>query len=657
MIFGTASRWREEIKKSVCNLSVVTKETKSVFKEKEPLLQSTTTQQISPYLEIYGVRINFLSTYDETRWAIKELLKQNTLLGLDIETYKLPEFIRDKQAGLDPRKSGIRLVQIYDGEKTVYVFDILKLGGLSVLGLGIWEKPMVAHNAMFELKHLYHNGVFLKRIGCTLLADRVLNGNRIELKESLGLSKSAGLKDLAKELLHLDVSKEMQTSDWSQEVLSNEQIEYAALDAVLVTKIFTYQREQLKKKDLVSVYTLYRDAQHPVACMEINGVGFDVIKHRELTQVWEKKKRELENILQGVIGNEINLNSGKQVSKWLEAFLMAEDLKTWPKTRKGQLSTSMSTYESYEHKYEIFSTFIEYGCITKRISSFGESFYQFIDPKVGRLYGSFSLGSTATGRMASSKPNMQNIPRENFRHLFCAKEGYVLIGLDYSQQELRVAALVSKDPALLHIYEMGEDAHINTAATVLNIPKECVTKEQRQLAKALNFGLLYGQGAKGLMDYAKRNYDVVISLEEAEKLRNKFFTGYNVLRNWQRRTGNLVEITGKTRTKLGRTRDFNREQKSYQFTVALNHPIQGAAAEITLKALVNLFPLLCADCRLVNCIHDEILLEVKESRAQEFSKLAKDIMEQAFLSVFPEAKPYLKGLVDAHIGRNWAETK
>jgi DNA polymerase I len=113
------------------------------------------------------------------------------------------------------------------------VFDILKIGGLSCLSEAIWERPMIAHNALFELKHLLHKGSYLKRLGCTLLADRVLMGDRRELKEDLGLSRSASLKDLAKEVLNLDISKEQQISDWSQENLTQEQIEYAALDAVL----------------------------------------------------------------------------------------------------------------------------------------------------------------------------------------------------------------------------------------------------------------------------------------------------------------------------------------------------------------------------------------------------------------------------------------
>jgi DNA polymerase-1 len=576
---------------------------------------------------------------------------------LDIETYGLPEFAGDKQAGLQPYKSQIRTVQIYDGATSVYVFDLLKLGSLSVLGEEIWERPFIAHNAMFELKHLLHKGAHPKRLGCTLLADRVLNGNRKELRENLGLSTSATLKDLAKDLLGIDISKEQQTSDWSQETLSREQIEYAALDAVLTIKIFDLQKPQIGKLNLIRSYQILRDAQYSVAKMELWGIGFDVVKHRSLIESWHHESEALKETIIAAIGHELNLNSGKQVGVWLNEALKQKDLDEWAKTAGGQLSTSTHTFKLNERMHDIFPKIVEYRHIAKRISSFGEGMYSFIDEPAGRLYGSFSLGATTTGRMASFKPNMQNMPRDNFRNLFCAKEGCVLIGLDYSQQELRVAAIVAKDEALLRVYEQGEDAHITTAAMVLKIPKEKVIKEHRQLAKALNFGLLYGQGAPGLAAYSKRNYGVDMTVEQAEQHRTAFFKIYKGLRAWQKQTGNLTEITKKAYTPCGRIRDFSKEKRGYSYTAALNLPIQGGAAETTLNALIRLTPLLNEECRLVNVVHDEVILEVVESKADYYAAKATEAMEQAFLDVFPKAGPYMKGLVEAKIGKNWAETK
>lgn len=580
-----------------------------------------------------------------------------TLLGIDSETYAAKGYADDKQAGLSPRKSEIRLVQLYDGEGIVYVFDILKLGGLHVLGDAIWACPMVAHNAKFELTHLLRHRVVPQNLGCSLLADRVLNGSRMLLKESLGLSKKAGLKDLAKELLGIDISKEQQTSDWSIKDLSQEQIEYAALDAVLAVKLFDKQWPQLRQQGLVKAYRLLRNAQYAVARMELCGIGFDVQAHKQMIEEWKAKRDELHATILDAIGRELNLNSGKQVDLWLKEALEQDDLDAWAKTAKGQLSTSTHTFNLNQRMHDVFPMIVEYRHVAKRISSFGDSLYKFIDEKEGRLYGAFSLGTTTTGRMASSKPNMQNMPRGDFRKLFCARDGYVLIGLDYSQQELRAAALISNDTALLSVYERGEDAHTATAARVLNISLDKVEKQHRQMAKALNFGLLYGMGAAGLAKYAKQGYGVEWTEKEAIKHRDAFFKAYRGLRAWQKRTGSVVEVTQKSYTPGGRVRDFSKEKLGYQYTAALNLPIQGASAEIMLRALTRISPMLDDACRLVNVVHDEIVLEVQESMTNVYLEKAKEAMELAFLDVFTEAAPYMQGLVDAKIGKNWGETK
>jgi len=606
-------------------------------------------------LEQLGVHYVYIRKLEDVLPAITSILSVNNTLGLDIETFKLPKFLEDKQAGLEPRKSGIRLVQIYDGATCVYVFDILKLGGIFCLGIDIWKKPMVAHNALFEMKHLIHAGVIPQRLGCSLLADRIINGVRRDLRNDLGLSSSAGLQDLTKEVLNLIVSKDMQKSNWAEAELSNEQLNYAALDSILVFKIFAIQQEKLKKGEMIQAYWIQREAQQAVATMELTGISFDVSKHREKISSWKTEAETLHETIVETVGQKLNLNSGKQIGSWLKAALKEEDLESWAKTDKGQLSTSTHTFKLHEHMHDIFPKIIQYRHVSKRISSFGDGLYKFIDVLENRLYGSFTLGATNTGRMTSRNPNMQQMPRDGFRSLFVAATGYQLVRLDYSQQELRVAALVTEDPALLEIYATGGDVHTETAASLLKISKEQVTKDQRQLAKAVIFGLLYGQGAKGLAVYAKRQYGVEMSVEEAETHRKGLFKAYKGLLGWQRRTGDTTRITQIVKTPCGRVRDFSRERFGYKYCAALNHPIQGAAAEITIKALSRLTPLLCDDCRLVNVVHDEILLEVCENKVNEYRELARVAMEDAFVDIFPNAKPYLKNSVEVGIGKNWEE--
>ena len=438
--------------------------------------------------------------------------------------------------------------------------------------------------------------------------------------------------------------------------MTQEQLEYAALDAVLPVKLFGLQWKSLSTW-LTRAYQILREAQYPIAMMELSGIAFDVARHKRLIVTWEEESERLKICILEAIGKTLNINSTKQLGEWLNEALKQEDLDTWSKTAKGALSTSTHTFKLNEQRHDIFPKIIEYRHVAKRISSFGESLYKFIDIPSNRLYGSFSLGTTVTGRMASHNPNMQNMPRTGFRNLFCAADGYSLIGLDYSQQELRVAALITQDGELLRVYEEGGDVHTNTAAAILNIPKEKVTKAERQLAKAVIFGLLYGQGAKGLAVYAKRQYGVNMTEEEAEQHRNGLFRTYKGLRKWQKNTGNYVQIAQKIRTPCGRERDFSKDRLGYRYTAALNLPIQGGAAETTLCALIRIAPFICNECRLVNVVHDEILLEVIDDKVQEYAAKAQESMEQAFLDVFPNAKPYLNGLVEAKIGKNWEETK
>lgn len=639
MIFGSAARRLKEIQQT------------SPSPREESLLAE---EDLLTKLRISSIHICDLMKAQE---ALKHLLICKHPIGLDIETYPLPSFANDPEAGLIPRKSKIRLIQLYDGSTTVFVFDLLKLGGIHILGQAIWKQPMIAHNAMFELKHLMHAGACPIQLDCTLLADRTLNGNRKDLRGDLGLSKSASLKDLAKELLNIDLSKEHQTSDWSTEDLSKEQIAYAALDATIPVRLFQRQKQDLEKRSLTRSYHILRNAQYPVAKMELCGIGFDVTQHMNLIAGWQEELDQLEASIFSEIGHNLNLNSSKQMGNWLTETLKERDLEQWEKTSKGHLSTSTPTFKLNEHAHVIFPKIVEFRHISKRISSFGHGMYKFIDIPENRLYGSFSLGNTITGRMASHHPNMQNMPRDGFRNLFCSQPGYSLIGLDYSQQELRVAAMVTGDPELLRIYKEGGDVHTNTAAAILKIPKETVSKQNRQLAKAVIFGLLYGQGAKGLAIYAASQYGVDMTEEQAQQHREALFRTYKGLRKWQLTTGKLVEITMKVRTKCGKERDFSREQQGYRYNAALNMPIQGAAAEITLHAITRLSHLLSDDCHLVNVIHDEILLEVSDARIAEIARMATEAMEEAFLDVFPESQPYIKGLVEAKVGKNWGETK
>lgn len=631
-------------------LEALSKQNKS--SERQNACVEMSTQSVLADLHISITYIAEQGLVDE---AVTHLLQCTCLLGLDIETAPLPDYKKDKQAGLVPRKSRIRLVQIFDGCSRVFVFDLFKLP-FSVLE-PLKNKPFVAHNALFELQHLTYAGLLLSRVGCSLLADRVLNGKRLELDPALGLSKKATLKALSQELLGLEISKEQQKSDWALQNLTEEQLAYAALDAVLACKIFERQYILLKELHLVNAYTLLRDAQQPIVNMMLAGIQFDVKAHKALITAWKEEALSLEHTLLEEFGSVLNLRSGKQLNAWLTANLSEVDLKTWPRTAKGSLSTSTPTFKNNLGLQKAFPKMVRYRHLATRLSSFGEKLYRFIDERSGRLFGGFTLGTTATGRLSSVKPNLQNLPRGDYRKLFIAKRGYSLLCLDYGQQELRIAALLSQDKAFLKVFEKGLDIHKQTAAALLHIPEARVSKDDRQLAKAVNFGLLYGQGAEGLVAYAKNSYGVVMTVQEAEKHRRTFFSVYKGLRKWQYDTSSRAKLMERAVTKGGFIRDFSKMARGFRFTVSLNHPVQGAGAEVMLNALKRVSNFVCVDCRLVNSVHDELLFEVRDEKASYYLKLAEEEMLKAFLDVFPKSESYLKGFIEGHVGGNWLEAK
>lgn len=233
-----------------------------------------------------------------------------------------------------------------------------------------------------------------------------------------------------------------------------------------------------------------------------------------------------------------------------------------------------------------------------------------------------------------------------------------MVVADFSQIELRVAALLAEDKRMMTSYKEGHDLHRETAAAVLKISPEKVTTEQRQMAKAVNFGLLYGQGCKGLSLYAQRSYGISMTEKEAENCRELFFQTYPGIKEWQIKTTHLAKSLKMVRTPMGRVRDFEKEEKGYRYTEALNTPIQGGAAEITLCSLIRLEKILdWESARIVNTVHDEIILEVVEDKAKQIATLVEHSMKMGFLDVFPTSSPYLQNLVDAKIVKNWGEAK
>jgi len=593
-------------------------------------------------LSSLAVRMEYITDAARCTHALA-VLGDSSLISVDIETARNDE---DPRSGLDPHKASIRLVQFYDGNDVVYVFDCFKEEvWTALISSNIWTLPMVAHNAVFELKHFKYAGVKVPNIGCTMLQSNALTG---ELPK---------LSSLVKKFLNKDLSKEQQISDWAVEDLSTEQLEYAALDAVVTYQIAQIQAARLERENLKQVYLIMKNSQSSIAAMELNGFLFNRDKHQILIERWKEEKVIVQDELSDVLVG-INLNSGKQVSDWLQENLDKATLKKWPRTPKGQLKTDTTSF-SHHPELDVTQSLLVYKELAKKLSTYGEKYRTHVNSVTGRIHGNYRLGGNVTGRIPCSSPNLQQIPRDpEFRSLFITPPGKLLLVADYSQIQLRIAALLSKDQNMLNAFNNGIDLHKQTAAATLATTATNITKEQRQMGKAVSFGLLFGQGARGLARYAKSAYGIDMTESEASEARAIFFKTYPELAKWQRLTGRRSKTHMRVETPGGRIRDFNRKKMGYKFTEALNTPIQGAEAEILMNTL-GLLPTRIKNhsIRLVNIVHDELVFEIDETNISVATQIIEQVMVDGFLMSFPEAREMTKDLVEACVGHNWYEAK
>ena len=590
-------------------------------------------------LDREGVKVALVNTPEQAAATVAALLAlpdTGAPWGLDIETMPLPEFRTDKKAGLDPHKSAIRLVQVFPGGGTCWVFDVAALG-LSCLE-PLWERAMVAHNAVFELKHLLHATANPARLGCTMLMSNALHGDR------------PSLADLTAAALGWQLDKALQVSDWGG-ILTTAQLDYAALDAVAAFKLAATMALELGTTGRARCYRIMRDAQKAIARMELAGCPFDAATHTAMMTGWQATAEAARGELDSLLG--VNPDSPQQLAGWLAANLPPDALDTWPRTKTGALATDADTLAGLT--LPALEPLARYKQARKLLSTYGASYAGHLHPITGRIHPSFLLGATATGRLACRSPNIQNPPRgADFRALFAPTGGRVMVVADYSQIELRVAALVSGDDAMLKAYDDGEDLHRKTAAAVLGKAPGDVTKAERQMAKAVNFGLLFGQGVKGLQGYAKASYGVDLTETEAKRARSAFFAAYPGLSRWQDATRKAAERAQQVRTPGGRVRNLE-GTRSLQ-TECLNTPIQGGAAECLLVAMATLEPRLVElGAALVNVVHDELVVECDPERAAAVATAIEQAMVTGFRVIFPEGST--RELVDAHTGPNWAAAK
>lgn len=588
-------------------------------------------------------------------------------LGLDIETAARPaadgahhvrltkrgvsvaaqKMVR-KEAALDPRRADIRLIQVYGGGARCAVFDMRKVDW-SILA-PLWRSRLVVHNLQFEMKFLLAEGISLVNAECTMQASGLM----------LGVGRR-GLAAAAREYLGWEIPKDLQTSDWGENVLSREQLIYAALDAVAALHLWEKLEVDLQQSSRWDAYILQRDVIPAAVEMETAGIGVDIEALGKTISGWSDTLAVARSDWEIETG-EPHPETPNQVRKWLSENLGPDELATWPLTeRSTQLSIAASALERAAHLPAI-RPLLEIKRLEKLLSSFGTSLRDMVSSKTGRIHANYLVAGTKSGRWSCRKPNLQQMPGDRmapgFRAIFRAPIGRVLIGADYSQMELRAVAEISKDPALRQIYADGLDLHTITAAEMAGVDPDEVTQEQRGRAKPVNFGSIYGMGAAGLASAAWNGYRVEMTLIEAKQALAAFFRKFPRLHTWMRGHADRCQQSGRINIGVGRVLENAWESGGVRYTQCCNLPVQGACADVMMRAVAYVHRRIkteSIDAILIAQIHDEIIVEVASEHVGHVKRILNEEMVSAFVGTFPGAP--VVGLVDAKVGDTWADLK
>jgi DNA polymerase I len=560
-------------------------------------------------------------------------LQMSKVLGIDTET-----------TGLDPLHDKIRLMQVAMGGYPVIIFDMWKIDQPTqafLRELMAGKAIKVFQNAKFDMK-------FLERAGLPVagrIFDTYIAGHLLRQKTRL---TRFGLDTLAQHYLGVELPKDHQTSNWSDH-LSAEQFEYAARDAAVLIPLREAMIRDLQSEELVDVAKLEFGCLYAVVEMELTGIQLDLERWKRLGEQFEQHKEvasiELNKHLRkstiqlrlfGEDTDDLNLDSQQQVLKALKD--QGIPVKN---TSRNHLMPLASEYPVIQH-------LLEYRKVAKALQAFIYSIPETIHPVSGRIHPRYHQMGASTGRFSCGHPNLQQIPRsKEFRSCFVAKPGHQLIIADYSQIELRVVAEISRDETMIQAYKTGQDLHRLTASLIANKSLNDVTKQERQAAKAVNFGLVYAMGARGLQAYAQSTYGVAMTLDDAEMFRKRFFEAYSGVANWHKSVKMSKERV--TRTLGGRK---HRWRETASVTGLYNWPVQGTAADIVKQAMADLIHNLKeSSAKIVGMVHDEIILETRNEEALETAKILKETMEEAGARLLRRVPV----LAETSIAVNWAE--
>ena len=517
------------------------------------------------------------------------------------------------------------------------------------------EIAKVGHNAKFDMVVLEEHGIKVSPLGFdSMIAEWLVNPD----------SRNLGLKALAWVRLGLEMTHIEDLIGKGKNQISMDQVSitkvapYAAADAVMTWRLVQPLKEELQKHNAQKLNDEIELKLVPVlATMEENGILLDEALFTKFGAELKGQISTLEEQIYQEAGQRFNIGSTAQLSDMLFKHLDLEPPDRSKKTASGKLSTAAGILEDMRGKHPVVDHVLEWRELTKLKSTYVETLPLQVNPKTGRVHTSFNQCGTVTGRIASQNPNLQNIPTRTelgrrVRQGFISPEGFKLVALDYSQVELRIMADMSGDEAMRSAFQRGEDIHTATAAAILGIKLDEVSKAQRRHAKAINFGLIYGMSPYGLT----RSTD--LTLAEAENFVKAYFELYPKVKTWLGNTKMEATLVGFVETKLGRRRYFpnlkagtNYLMRQREEREAINAPIQGTAADVIKLAMIALPEAMQKaglKSRLILQVHDELIFESPDAEVDKLIHLAKGIMEGSMKLAVPL-------VVDAKVGTNWGE--
>ncbi|MCH9770187.1 MAG: DNA polymerase I [Gammaproteobacteria bacterium] len=513
------------------------------------------------------------------------------------------------------------------------------------------NKTIIGQNLKYDLKILRHEGIEVTaNLQDTLLESYVLNSG----------GRRHNLANLAKEYLDYDMVSFEDVAGKGVKQLTFDQIHldqampYAAEDADITWQLHQCLHQQIKSEQWAD--KIFSEVEMPLmpilADMEYHGVLLDTKMLAKQSESLAKRIDTLEQKAYKLAGKEFNLGSPKQLQEILYTELKIPVIK---KTPKGQPSTAENVLQDLALDYPLPKLILEYRSLSKLKSTYTDNLPLQINPKTQRIHTHYNQAVTATGRLSSNDPNLQNIPVRSeegrkIRQAFIAPPGCKIVAADYSQIELRIMAHLSKDPGLVKAFEQGLDVHSSTAQEVFNIKAiEQVTPEQRRRAKAINFGLMYGMSSFGV---AKQ---LGISRTEAQQHIDVYFSRYPGVKTYMEQAREQAAKQGYVATLMGRRLTIpeinskNFQRRSAAERAAINAPLQGSAAEIIKVAMINLAAWLKEtkiNASMIMQVHDELVFEVKEDCLEQLIDGVREHMQTAIKLSVPL-------LVDIGTGKNW----